>query len=43
VNTLCESDVLTHKEIDSAESAHIEEGIKIKPVNVGEWDEPHLI
>ncbi|KAJ6604389.1 septin [Mycena vulgaris] len=34
VNTLCESEVLVHKVSDSPESAHIEEGIKIKPVNV---------
>lgn len=35
VNTLCESDVLAHKHSDSPETAHIEEGIRIKPVNVG--------
>jgi len=35
VNTLCESDVLAHKQSDSPETAHIEEGIRIKPVNVG--------
>ena len=35
VNTLCESDVLAHKQADSPETAHIEEGIRIKPVNVG--------
>jgi cell division control protein 11 len=34
VNTLCESEVLSHKTSDVPESAHIEEGIKIKPVNV---------
>ncbi|KAG8894832.1 hypothetical protein FRC01_012716, partial [Tulasnella sp. 417] len=34
VNTLCESEVLTHKDSDSPETAHIEQGIKIKPVNV---------
>ncbi|CAE6463499.1 unnamed protein product [Rhizoctonia solani] len=34
VNTLCESEVLAHKISDNAESAHIEEGIRIKPVNV---------
>lgn len=34
VNTLCESEVLTHKIADNSESAHLEEGIKIKPVNV---------
>ena len=35
VNTLCESDVLAHKQSDSPETTHIEEGIRIKPVNVG--------
>lgn len=34
VNTLCESDVLAHKQSDSPDTAHIEEGIRIKPVNV---------
>jgi len=37
VNTLCESDVLAHKLSDSPETAHIEEGIRIKPVNVGSY------
>ena len=35
VNTLCESEVLAHKVSDNPDMAHIEEGIKIKPVNVG--------
>jgi hypothetical protein len=35
VNTLCESEVLSPKVADNAETAHIEEGIRIKPVNVG--------
>ena len=35
VNTLCESEVLAHKVADNADTAHIEEGISIKPVNVG--------
>lgn len=35
VNTLCESDVLSHKVCDEPEQAHVEDGIKIKPVNVG--------
>ncbi|KAJ7071283.1 septin [Mycena amicta] len=34
VNTLCESEVLAHKISDSPETAHVEEGIKIKPANV---------
>lgn len=36
VNTLCESEVLAHKISDEPETAHVEEGIRIKPVNVGE-------
>lgn len=35
VNTLCESEVLAHKISDDPETAHLEEGIRIKPVNVG--------
>lgn len=31
----CESEVLQHKANDSPETAHIEEGIKIKPLTVG--------
>ncbi|KAI0001776.1 GTP binding protein [Russula vinacea] len=38
VNTLCESEVLSHKISDSPETAHVEEGIRIKPLNV-ELDE----
>ncbi|KAJ6627194.1 septin [Mycena sp. CBHHK59/15] len=34
VNTLCESEVLVHKISDHPETAHVEEGIRIKPVNV---------
>ena len=34
VNTLCKSEVLSHKISDSPETAHVEEGIRIKPVNV---------
>ncbi|GAA5912720.1 hypothetical protein JCM6882_005770 [Rhodosporidiobolus microsporus] len=34
VNTLCESDVLTHKELPAPEQAHLEDGIRINPVNV---------
>lgn len=37
MNTLCESEVLSYKVSDHAENAHIEEGIKIKPVNVGKF------
>ncbi|KAF2846146.1 Septin [Plenodomus tracheiphilus IPT5] len=38
VNTLCGQQVLTHKDSDDASDAHIEEGVKIKPINV-ELDE----
>lgn len=38
INTLCESEVIGHKVSDNPETAHIEEGIRIKPVNV-ELDE----
>jgi len=34
VNTLCESEVLAHKVSDNPGTAHIEEGIRIKPANV---------
>ncbi|KAH9486738.1 Septin-like protein spn3 [Psilocybe cubensis] len=34
VNTLCESEVLAHKVSDTPELAHVEEGIRIKPVTV---------
>lgn len=35
VNTLCGKSVLEHKEADDATNAHIEEGVKIKPLTVG--------
>jgi len=34
VNTLCESEVLAHKISDNPATAHVEEGIRIKPANV---------
>ncbi|KIY72762.1 septin [Cylindrobasidium torrendii FP15055 ss-10] len=34
VNTLCESEVLQHKISDDPTTAHVEEGIRIKPANV---------
>jgi cell division control protein 11 len=37
VNTLCESEVLAHKISDNPDTAHVEEGIRIKPVNVGKF------
>lgn len=35
VNTLCGKDVLQHKDSDDATDAHVEDGVKIKPVTVG--------
>lgn len=37
VNTLCNRKVLEGKDADDAANAHIEEGVKIKPVTVGMW------
>lgn len=36
VNTLCGQQVLEPKDADDAANAHIEEGVRIKPVTVGE-------
>lgn len=38
VNTLCGQKVLEHKDSDDPTTAHVEEGVKIKPINV-ELDE----
>lgn len=35
VNTLCSKSVLTHKDADDAGDAHVEDGVKIKPITVG--------
>jgi len=40
VNTLCAKPVLEHKESDDPEHAHIEEGVRIKPVTVGTQTPP---
>jgi GTPase SAR1 family protein len=40
VNTLCAKPVLEHKESDDPEHAHIEEGVRIKPVTVGPFPPP---
>jgi cell division control protein 11 len=37
VNTLCESEVLAHKIIDSPETANVEAVLSIRPVNIGEF------
>ncbi|RHZ74294.1 hypothetical protein CDV55_109028 [Aspergillus turcosus] len=39
VNTLCGKKVLESKDADDAASAHIEEGVRIKPVTVGNFGE----
>jgi hypothetical protein len=36
VNTLCDSNLIPHKVCDSPETAHEEQGIEIRPVDVGE-------
>ena len=35
VNTLCGKTVLPHKESDDPTAAHVEDGVKIKPLTVG--------
>jgi hypothetical protein len=35
VNTLCGKKVLQGKDADDATNAHIEEGVRIKPITVG--------
>lgn len=35
VNTLCGKTVLAHKDSDDASAAHVEDGVKIKPLTVG--------
>ena len=36
VNTLCSKTVLPHKDSDDANVAHVEDGVKIKPITVGQ-------
>lgn len=35
VNTLCGQSVLSHKDADDITDAHLESGVKIKPITVG--------
>lgn len=35
MNTLCGKNVLPHKESEDPSNAHVEDGVKIKQVNVG--------
>jgi hypothetical protein len=37
VNTLCSKGVLQHKDADDAGDAHVEDGVKIKPITVGTY------
>jgi hypothetical protein len=37
VNTLCGKRVLHAKDADDAANAHLEEGVRIKPITVGTW------
>lgn len=37
INTLCGRRILDHKESDDPMNAHIEEGVKIKPIHVGKF------
>jgi cell division control protein 11 len=37
VNTLCGKKVLQGKDADDASNAHLEEGVKIKPITVGKF------
>ena len=37
VNTLCGQKVLEPKDSDDPTTAHVEEGVKIKPIIVGMW------
>jgi septin family protein len=43
VNTLCGKKVLQHKDSDDPTTAHIEEGVKIKPITVGMHAVPYII
>lgn len=38
VNTLCGRKVLEGKDADDANNAHLEEGVRIKPITVGEHE-----
>lgn len=37
VNTLCGRKILQGKDADDATNAHLEEGVRIKPITVGTW------
>lgn len=40
MNTLCGKKVLSGKDADDATNAHLEEGVKIEPITVGELFNP---
>lgn len=35
VNTLCDTNVIEHRDDDNAQVAHVEQGLQIQPVNLG--------
>lgn len=37
MNTLCGKKVLSGKDADDAQNAHLEEGVKIEPITVGSY------
>jgi hypothetical protein len=41
VNTLCGQRVLQPKDADDAANAHLEEGVRIKPITVGTCERGH--
>jgi hypothetical protein len=43
VNTLCGKKVLHHKDSDDPTTAHVEEGVKIKPITVGRAQHHYII
>ncbi len=42
MNTLCGKKVLQAKDADDATNAHIEEGVRIKPITVGTQADPSI-
>jgi cell division control protein 11 len=42
VNTLCGKKVLQAKDADDATNAHLEEGVRIKPITVGAHHQPYF-
>lgn len=42
MNTLCGKRVLQPKDADDAINAHLEEGVRIKPITVGGWSKVRI-